>query len=127
MQVRNDGRALLFLADLDRVNSAEDRVQRAISSGYRVNRPSDDPDQMMDILQLRSEIQRTQDTDQSLGRVTAEVDTAEAALRVGTQLLERARTIAAQTATDTATDRTGAAIEVRQLHQQLVDLTKTLS
>jgi flagellar hook-associated protein 3 FlgL len=127
MQISTDARALRFLADLDRINSTEERVQREISSGYRVNRPSDAPEQMIDILQLRSDVQRAGDTDRNLGRVQSEVDTAEAALRVASQLLERARTVAAQTATDTATDRQGAAIEVRQLHQQLVDITKTLS
>ena len=127
MQIRTDGRAIQFLADLDRMNATQERVQRDISSGYRVNKPSDDPGQMIDILQLTSEVKRASDTDKNLGRVTSEVDTAESALQVASQLLERARTIAAQTATDTATDRKGAAIEVKQIHQQLVDITKTLS
>src|SRR3954451_19944686 len=127
MQIRTDASALKFLSDLDRINAAEQKIQGQISSGFRVNRPSDAPGQMIDILQLRSEVQRATDTNTNLGRVTSEVDTAESSLRVASQLLERARTIAAQTATDTATDRTGAAIEVKQLHQQLVDVTKTLS
>ena len=127
MQIRTDASALKFLSDLDRINASEQKIQGQISSGYRVNRPSDAPGEMMDILQLRSEVQRATDTNTNLGRVTSEVDTAESSLRVASQLLERARTIAAQTATDTATDRKGAAIEVRQLHQQLVDITKTLS
>ena len=127
MQIRTNASALKFLADLDRMNAAEQKIQGQISSGYRVNRPSDAPGQMIDILQLRSEVQRATDTNTNLGRVTSEVDTAESSLRVASQLLERARTIAAQTATDTATDRQGAAIEVKQLHQQLVGITKTLS
>ncbi len=127
MRIPTNARTERFLADLDHLDDKLDRVQRSISSGYRVNRPSDDPSQIIDILQLKSEVQRADGISTNMARVTAETDTAEAAVRVGVQLLERARTIAAQTATDTATNRQGIALEIRQIHEQLVNLTKTMS
>ncbi|MBC7924215.1 MAG: hypothetical protein H7039_01020, partial [Bryobacteraceae bacterium] len=120
-------RTARFLSDLDRLDARQLKVQREISSGFRVNSPSDSPEQMIDILQLRSDVERASSVDQNLGRVESEVNTAEATVRVATQLLERARTLAAQTATDTATNRPGIALEVKQIHQQLVDITRTMS
>ncbi|MBC8164483.1 MAG: hypothetical protein H7Y20_01280 [Bryobacteraceae bacterium] len=127
MTVTNNPRSERFLADLDRINERQDRVQRQISSGYRVNQPSDGPDQIIDILQLKSDISRADSIKTNLTRVSAEVDTSEAALRVAEQLMERVRTLAAQTATTTATNRIAVSDEVKQIHEQLVAITKTVS
>lgn len=116
-----------FLADLDRIDERQARVERALSSGYRVNKASDAPSAVIDILQLRSDIGRATNTNTNLDRVSAEVDSAEAAVRLVVQLVERARTLAAQTATETATNRPGIALEVKEIHQQLVDIMKTVS
>ncbi len=122
-----DANSTKFLADLDRLDKKQDRVQREISSGYRVSLPSDAPEDMIDIVQLRSDVARADAVRQTLGRVQSEVNTAEAGMQVAAQLLERARTVAAQNATSTASNRKGFATEVRELHQQLVDITRTLS
>lgn len=127
MKTFTDARTARFLADMDRLDARQARVQKEISSGYRVNMPSDSPQDMIDILQLRSDVSRADNVKQTLGRVQAEVNTSEAGLQIAVQLLERARTLAAQTATSTADNRAGVATEVKQIHQQLVDITKTLS
>ena len=75
-----DPRSDRFLADLDRIDDRMSRIQREISSGYRVSRPSDEPGQVIDILQLRSDVSRATTINTNLDRVTAEVDTAEAAV-----------------------------------------------
>jgi flagellar hook-associated protein 3 FlgL len=122
-----DPRSDRFLADLDRIDDRMSRIQREISSGYRVSRPSDEPGQVIDILQLRSDVSRATTINTNLDRVTAEVDTSEAAMRVAVQLVERARTLAAEAATSTATNRQAVALEVQQISQQIVDITKTVS
>lgn len=122
-----DARSARFLADLQSIQARQARVQRQISSGVRVNRPSDDPDQVSNILQLRSEVERATAIGKNLDRATAEVNTADAAVTVMVQLVERAKVLAAQTATGTATNRAAVAVEVRQLHEQLVNLTRTTS
>ena len=116
-----------FLDGLNHIDARQQKVQRAISSGLRVGRSSDAPERVMDILQLRSEVGRGDAIGAMLDRVSAEVDTAEAAVRVAVQIVERARVLAAQGATDTATDRAAMGIEARQLHEQLVHLASTSS
>jgi flagellin-like hook-associated protein FlgL len=116
-----------FLSDLNRIQDRQDKVQRALGSGIRVNRASDAPEQVADVLKLRSAVERSTAIGVNLDRATAEVDTAEAAVRVMVQLVERARVLAAQTATGTAVNRKVVAIEAKQLHEQLVSLTGTVS
>jgi flagellar hook-associated protein 3 FlgL len=58
----------------------------------------------------------------NLTRVRAQVDTAESAMREAVALLERAKVLAAQTASTGAPNRTAMAIEARQLHDRLVAL-----
>ncbi|MDZ4796834.1 MAG: hypothetical protein SGI92_01625 [Bryobacteraceae bacterium] len=127
MKTYTNAQSARFLADLERVDKRQAVVQREISSGYRVNMPSDSPQDMIDIVQLKSDVARSGAITQTLGRVQAEVNTSEAGLEVAVKLVERARTIAAQTATGTAENRKGVALEVREIHQQLIDITKTVS
>ena len=122
-----DAQSNHFLSDLKRIQDRQDRVQRALGSGLRVNRASDAPERVVDVLKLRSEISRATAIGGNLARATAEVETAEAAVRQMVDVLERARVIAAQTATGTAQNRTIIATEARQLHDQLVSLTRTVS
>jgi flagellar hook-associated protein 3 FlgL len=116
-----------YLADLNRIHDRLGRTEREISSGLRVIRPSDEPERVMTILELRSGIERATAVEGNLGRLRTEVDSAEAAVRVAVQIVERARVLAAGAATGTATNRIGSAVEAKQLHEQLVSLTKTVS
>jgi len=122
-----DAQSNYFLSNLKRIQERQDKVQRELGSGLRVNRASDAPERVVDVLKLRSEIERSTAIGVNLDRATAEVDSAEAAVRVMVKIVERARVLAAQTATDTAQNRRIVAIEARQLHEQLVSLTGTIS
>lgn len=116
-----------YLVDLGRIEQRQERAQRQISSGLRVNVPSDAPENIINILALRSDLKRAEIIDTNLQRMKAEVDSADAALRTAVQIVERARVLAAQAATSTATNRQATAAEVRQLHDRLVALTGTIS
>ncbi len=117
----------LFLADLSRVQANNEKVQRQISSGLRINDPSDAPDQIAGLLQIQSDISRNSQVQQNLGRVKAEVDTAEQSVSSAVQLADNALVLASQganTAT-TASTRLNLAQQVQALQQQLVQLAQT--
>ena len=122
-----DAKTARFLVDLERIRVRQESAQRAVSSGFRVSRPSDDPSRVVDILQLRSEAERAGNISVNLDRVTAEVDSAEAAVNVAVQLVERARVLAISTSSTGVSNRKGIAVEARELHRQLVALTETSS
>lgn len=122
-----EGSTERYLVDLARIQETQSRVQRDISSGVRVNRASDAPDSVINILRLRSDLERAGMIDSNMARVKSEVDTAEAAVKVAVELVERARVLAAQAATSTATNRVANGIEAEQIHDQLVALTGTTS
>lgn len=116
-----------YLNDLERIQQRLDRAQRQISSGKRMERISDDPDQVSSLLQVRALLHRTEAVQVNLGRVQVEVDTAEQCLQSAVKLVERATVLGAQgvSGTQTAATRTSIAGEVRVLLEQLVGLTST--
>ncbi|MEJ7607201.1 MAG: flagellin [Bryobacteraceae bacterium] len=116
-----------FLADLSRVEERSRKVQNQISSGYRASRVSDEPQNVVNILHLRSRVEHATTISSNLTRVKAEVDTAEAAVRLAVKLVERANTLGVQTANGVAVNRNLIAIEVRQIHEQLVSFSNTSS
>jgi flagellar hook-associated protein 3 FlgL len=116
-----------FLTDLDQVQQRIERAQAQISSGLRVNKPSDGPDQIHDIIESGADLARIDQITQNLTRVKVEVDAGEAAVAAALPLLDRAATLASQAAGSTATaaQRKLIASEVEALQQQMVALTNT--
>src|SRR5262245_49328561 len=95
--------AQLFLANLDRIQNRLNRAQREISSGSRITQVSDDPEHIATLLAARQHLDAVRQIDANLGRNKVEVDTAEQSLGTAVQLMERARTLAAEGATGTQT------------------------
>ncbi len=122
-----DASAEQFLADLERTQARTQRAERQISSGLKFNDASDAPDQVSDILKLRADISRNSQVTSNLGAVGNQVSAAEQAAEAAVQLVERARTLAAQgaTGTQTAAGRLQIAQEARSVHEQLVGLSAT--
>ena len=116
-----------FLADLDRIQSSAARAQREISSGLRVEVPSDAPDEIRGILQLRAEIQRNQQVQTNLTLVKADVDTADTTIQQAIGVLDRARELATQGSGSlpTADQRASMAQEVGGILDTLVRLSHT--
>ncbi len=116
-----------YLNNLNRVGSRMERAQRQLSTGVRVEKVSDDPDQVSTLLSARASLSAASQIQTNLGRVTAEVDAGEQALQAGVQLFERARTLGAQGAngTQTASTRASLAQEVGSILEQMVALTGT--
>src|SRR5258706_13731164 len=85
-----------FLADINRLETKIERAQQQISSGLRVTKPSDDPDQVGAIMQTGSDIARYEQIGHNLDRVKSEVDRSESALSTALLTLEEVSVVAAQ-------------------------------
>ncbi len=127
MLQRLDSATARFLNDLAAIGRRLLLVQRNLSSGRRLHTPSDAPDQVSSLLQLRAELAHVAQIQVNLGRVRAEVDTAEQSLQAAVGLLERAAVLGAQgaTGTQTAEQRLIIAQEVEGLLERMVALAGT--
>ena len=85
-----------YLADLDRTTTAIQRAQAQVSSGLRLQTPSDDPAAAARILALQTEIGGNTQVQANLNTVKTEVDTADGALQSAIQAVENAISLAAQ-------------------------------
>lgn len=116
-----------FLNDMAAINNRINRAQREISSGRRINAPSDAPDEISHLLSLRSELGAMEQGKSNLSRVRTEVDAAEQALGHAVEVVDRVQVLGAQGASDLldAAGRRTLANEVEQLLGQLVNLANT--
>jgi flagellar hook-associated protein 3 FlgL len=117
----------IFLNNLNRVSERMNRAQRQLSTGVRMARVSDNPDEVSTLLNARASLAGAQQIQSNMGRVSAEVDAGEQALQNAVQLFERARTLAAQgvTGTQTASGRAVTAQEIGSVMEQLTGLAGT--
>jgi flagellar hook-associated protein 3 FlgL len=111
-----------LLLHLARIQDRAAKAQRQITSGYRVEKPSDAPDQLVDIMQLHVEIAGTTQTLTNLQRAVSEVDTNEAALRNAVKILQDVTVAGAQGADAHASpeERQLLAARVKEWHAELV-------
>ena len=118
---------LQFLANLQLLEQQMAQTQEQVSSGYQVNRPSDNPGELGDIWQLESDLGQVTQVIGNLTSVSGEVNTAESALENATQLLEQVGSLAAQGASTTvsASERAGLSEQVTQILSELVSSANT--
>lgn len=116
-----------FLADLSRIQDRIATTNKQITSGYRVNEASDDPQSITSILKLQSQIDHLTQTQTNLSTAKSQNETADAALQTATTILDQLTSIASQGATDTTTSNTRALLadQVKQLAGQLVGIANT--
>jgi flagellar hook-associated protein 3 FlgL len=127
MMQRMDSIREQFLTNLEVLQRRMANTQLQISSGYRISKPSDDPGAVTDVLHLEFDSSRVTQTLSNLAAVKSEVDTAEAGLQTVGSLLDQARTLGAQGATDpqTAAARATLAVQVDQILSQIVSVSRT--
>lgn len=116
-----------FLSGLRQLDRALSLTERQVGSGRRLEIPSDDPDSVSLLLQVRTEMARLDQNASNLQRVTTEVDAAENALQTTARLLDRVRTLATQGGSGFtgAETRQGLADEVGDILQRLAALANT--
>ena len=123
-----DPSAQEFLVNLTRIQTGIRRATDQISSGLKVNTPSDAPDQISEILQLYVDMGRNAQLQSNLARMQSEVGTAETALDTAIRAVDRARTLASTGAgtMQSAETRLVLAGEVQSLLEQLVSASRTV-
>lgn len=116
-----------YLADLNRQQNLLLQTQSQITSGYRVQKPSDDPTAVAEILQIQAGLSTNQQIQANLGNVKTEVNTADSALQTAVQSLESAISIAAQGASSntSADTRANLAQQVSGLQATIVGIAQT--
>jgi flagellar hook-associated protein 3 FlgL len=106
-----------LLADLNASTTNVAKYQRQISSGRRIEKPSDDPLATHTAMRLRSELQALENDQRSIADSKGWLDTTEAALSSITDVVQRANELALKGANGTMaqSDRDKVADEIDQL------------
>jgi flagellar hook-associated protein 3 FlgL len=114
-----------FLANLSRIQQRLAKASQQASSSLRVSAPSDAPEDVTDIVRLRSKMDQTAQVRQNLQSVKSEVDAAEGALQTAVKLVEKAIVNASEGASSiSASRRPALGTEVRAILEQLVDTSR---
>jgi len=121
------GATQAYLANLENNQEQMQEVQSQVSSGVRVQHPSDDPTVVAEILQLQGQIGQNQQIQTNFGEVKTELSTADSALQTAVQAVENAISLGSQGANTTATSDQLAALaqQVASVLQTLVDISQT--
>jgi len=122
-----DASSQRFLSSLEKLQARLDNSQKQISSGKRIEKASDAPDQVSTLLHIRSLIARNTGIKQNLNRVKTEVDSGEQALSQAINLMERAAVVGAMGigVAQTKATRATMALEIEGLMQQMVAVADT--
>lgn len=120
----NPDRAAAMLAALAQTQREEDIALQQLSSGRRVNSPSDDPAAAAVLTGIAVESGRADQFLRSISSVKAELQTADSALSSVVSALTRAISLGVEGANGTLSDanRASAAEELQGIQQQLLSL-----
>jgi flagellar hook-associated protein 3 FlgL len=117
----------LFIVNAERIQQRLAEANRQVSSGKRVDQPSDAPDQIDSILQLRSDREHNAQIRANLSMALTDAQSADEALSACIRLLDRVLVLAGQAA-GTVLDSTGRrtlAGEAQALLEQMVAYSQT--
>ncbi|MCC6390023.1 MAG: hypothetical protein IT167_05430, partial [Bryobacterales bacterium] len=116
-----------FLIDVNRLQRRNERAQQQITSGLKLSKVSDRPDDISRLLSARAGLDRVHQVQLNLGRVKVEADSAENALENAVSLVERARVLASQGSggQQNASARTQVAGELQGILERLVSVAST--
>lgn len=103
------------------------RTQEKVSTGRKINRPSDDPIGQAQVLNYDKSLSAADQHLRNVDRVNAFLSVSETALKTIQNQLTRASELAVQMSnvTYTAADRTGAAKEIQQIYDQVIAVANT--
>lgn len=103
------------------------RLNMQLSSGTRINKPSDDPADLVTSLRLRTKLVQNEQFKKNVGDAISWVETAETTFNAMTQVLQRVRELTIKGANGTNDEGELKAItdEISQLKDELGDLANT--
>ena len=115
------------IAAIDNQAALYQEIGQQLSSGKQLNAPSDDPSRIAQDLSLQTAITTAQQQNTSVQNAISELTTTDGALSSLTSVLQSARQLGVQGATDTLTDsqRTALANQIDQLLQQSIAIGNT--
>jgi flagellar hook-associated protein 3 FlgL len=122
-----DSSSRSFLLALGQVNRRLERAQRQVSSGKRIETASDAPDQVAELLSVRSDIARNQQIQTNLASYKLETDVAANALEQASSVLDSVKSLTS-TALDgsmSATMQANLVQEVQGFMQDMVGIANT--
>ena len=116
-----------MLAELRKLNATMNEAQQQVASGKKVQVAADDPANVQAIVQNQSDLARVQQSQANLNKLNSEVSMASTVLENAAQLMDHARSIAAQAATSTtdASTRQLLASEIQDLETQIVGIANS--
>jgi flagellar hook-associated protein 3 FlgL len=116
-----------FLTGLDQIQQRAQTAQTELTTGLKINNVSDDPNEIADLWQTRSDLDQAQQITTNLGSVQTEVNTGESVLENAVTLVEQAETLGAQGASDTVSSdtRQDLSSQLSSVLQQLVAVANT--
>jgi len=122
--------AMLSRSVINSINDSKSRlgeIQKMISTGKRVNKPSDDPLRISSIFNFKKELQEIDQYLRNAETATTLIDLATNTLTQVSQILNSARVIALRETNATATpdSRRASAQEVQNLREQLLHLANS--
>lgn len=114
-------------ADIDRLVAQQTLEGQQLSTGLSLTQPSDDPGAIAQLLQVQTDIGVQTQVGSNLSNVNSDLTTVDGALNSVTSIMQQARTLAIQAASDTntPTQLQEIAIQVNQLLQETVGLANT--
>jgi flagellar hook-associated protein 3 FlgL len=123
----NPNQWAIMLDNLNQVTQAENEAIREVSTGSKLNQPSDDPAAMAMLIQNRAAQSYSDQYQQNITTIRASMQTADSALSSVITSLTRAITLGTEGAggTVSATDRTSIANEVSAIRDQLLSLANS--
>ena len=116
------GSSQLFITELGQIEQQAAQANQQVSSGLKITQPSDDPDQIDTLLQLRSDLARNTQIQSNLTLAQTDAQAADNALTSSIQLMDQAITLATQgsNATMTVAGQQAIAQEIQSIQQQMV-------
>src|SRR5699024_8311359 len=116
-----------MLRNLARSYTNMDKYLDQLSSGKKINRPSDDPVIAMKGINYRRQVTEVEQFQRNMNEVHNWMDNTDAALDKATQALQKLRELAVQASNDTYDDdeRKNIKKEAQQLKDHLIDIANT--
>jgi len=127
MRITNNMLSQNLLRNLELSQGRVDQLQNQLSSGHRINRPSDDPVGIQNAMRLKSNISSVEQWKNNAAEAVDTMNTTESTLGDMTAMLQRVRELTVQGANGTlaAVDKGAIADEVDQISAQLKMMANT--
>ncbi len=127
MRVTNKQMTDFIINNLSKQNEALQRLQIIVSSGKRINKPSDDPIGMAKVLDYRKTISSVDQYRRNIVQGKTWLNVTETALGEIQALLNQAKNIAVDQSSGELDTRSEAAEEVKHIYDQVLQLANTKS